>query len=124
MALCVSFVARAVHEFYELSHVQRDESLEAHASLASRHIPSLFITSGMRSIAMSVIAYLSVRLSARIPQRPHVQTSRNWLGPALMTVQYVMYFRFVDDIMFVHMRLANIACNRSDSTGGRTDGEV
>jgi len=43
-----------------------------------------------------------VCLSARIP-KPHVQTSRKffctcsiwpWLSPTLITVQYVMYFRF------------------------------
>jgi len=45
---------------------------------------------------------LSLCVSAGISQKPHVQTSQNfpymltvatWLGP-LMTVQYVMYFRF------------------------------
>jgi len=25
-----------------------------------------------------------------------------WLSPSLMTLQYVMYFGFVDDIMFSH----------------------
>jgi len=53
---------------------------------------------------------LSVSLSARISQQPHVQTSRNiptcylwsWLDPLLRTVKYVMYSGFVGAVVFSH----------------------
>jgi len=49
--------------------------------------------------------HVCVCLSARTSQKPHVQTSRDflystrylwsWLGPPVTTVQHVMYFRFL-----------------------------
>jgi len=51
----------------------------------------------VRRIAISV----SVCLPALISHKPHVETSRNflymllwlWIGPPLITMQYVLYFR-------------------------------
>jgi len=67
----------------------------------------------VRSIAIFYLCVcVSVCLSAHISQKPHVRTYEivctcylwPWLGPPLTTVQYVMYFRFVDDVMFSHSR--------------------
>ena len=57
----------------------------------------------VRSIAVCMFVCLSVRLSARIPQKPHIQISRNFMHLLPVTVarsssesmRYVMYFRFV-----------------------------
>jgi len=54
------------------------------------------------SILMTVSVCLSVCLSARITQKPHVRSSANfcacclwlWLGPVVSASRYVMYFRF------------------------------
>jgi len=46
-----------------------------------------------------------------VARKPHVQTSRNFLHyiltvtvarPSLVTMQYIMYFNFVDDLLFSH----------------------
>ena len=57
-----------------------------------------------RYVCMSVSLPVSqhICMSARISQKPHVETSQNfryflivpWLGPPLTKIQYVMYFRF------------------------------
>ena len=65
----------------------------------------------------------------------HVKISRNflrpWLGPPLMTVQYVVYSGFVDDVMFSHNatieRMGQNQARRyapSNSPDGGTGSEV
>jgi len=67
---------------------------------------------GKRSIVVS----MSVCLSACIFQKTHVQTSQNFqwlcLGPPLTTMQYVIYFRFVDDIMTALFIIVKLCCTK------------
>jgi len=46
-----------------------------------------------------------------------------WLSAPLTTMEYVMYFRFVDDVMFAHNQSgkgdANTAYTQSDSSGAK-----
>ena len=64
----------------------------------------------------SISIFLSVCLTVCLSVRLHVSKHhipkpyeifwpwyiRPWLGPPLATMQYVMYFRFMDDVMFSH----------------------
>ena len=53
---------------------------------------------------------LSVFLSGHISSEPRDLSTPNflcmllrpWLGPPLLVLRYIMYFRFVDNIMFAH----------------------
>jgi len=56
--------------------------------------------------------YMSVSVSvcplAHLTNNQHVQISLNvlyllpWIAPPLTTMQYIMYFRFADDVIFTH----------------------
>jgi len=64
---------------------------------------------GCEVLLSSCLCVLFVCLSARIYQKPHIQSSRNLpymllvvAQFSLTTTQYVMCFVFVDDVMFPH----------------------
>ena len=63
----------------------------------------------VRSVARSI----SVCLSAHISQKPHVRTSRNVLWPCLslplLTVEYIMYFRFFSWTMLYFCIIGHMA---------------
>jgi len=78
----------------------------------------------MRSIAINVSVCLFVCLSARMSQN-HMSKFHQifrkchpwlWLGPPLTAIRYVMYFRFVDDVI-----TANVS---SSSPGGGTGAKL
>ena len=63
-----------------------------------------------RSIVITVSVCLSVCLSESISPELHVRSSPNFyacyicprLGPPLAALRYVMYFQFMDDVIFAH----------------------
>jgi len=65
-------------------------------------------------------------------EKPHVQTSQNFLYllyvAVARSVQYIIYFRFVEYVMCAHNRPgrgdANRAYSQSDSPGGSTGVKV
>ena len=113
------FIAIAVDNLAQAQAMTAAELMAAAQCRQVRH--SLLITSLPR-YRFEVLrrTCLCVCLSARVAQRPHVRTSRNfctcylwpWLGHPLMTMQYVMYFRFCG---CRHVFRRNGAQGRSDN---------
>ena len=92
-----------------------------------------FAPGRVRSIAISVSVGLYVCVSAHMSQKPHVETSRNFLymllvassgrGSVLLRRQCnAMYFRFMDDVVFSYNRACGVYCDaygRGMSVSGR-----
>ena len=81
-----------------------------------------------RSIAISVFVCLFVCLSARISENRVTNFRQNFLHMLPLAVQHVMYFRFVDDVVFSHdgnnRPKSNTTLYFVSSPGGGNGGEV